>query len=549
MKTPGVMLLSLALGCGRTGKEPPDAPTPAATGGSANVPAPGAAGMPAEQPPLCDARETPAAPLTALRDHELARSVRAVVLDAASPQDEAEKYLGFEADEPSLLYVQALHRQAHEVAQRVSQVPEPLLALTGCDLAARGEDECRARFLDRFLPRAFRRPVTEEDRVDMTAVFARGRELGGDFASGVRAVVEVTLQSPELVYLVERGNGVVSGDATELTAHELAARLSYFLTGAPPDDELTALANIDALDATARLDQARRLLGSEPNRRQVRALYERWFRLLPPDPSNESALTPRERASAREETRRFIDDVTFDGAGTFRALLTEPTTWLDQSVARLYGFEVAGDTFQKVQLNPAQRGGLFTQPSFLSAWSWPMQVNPFPRGVVVLEGLLCQHVPLPRGEDVLDTPVEPVTGPTQRVRFEKFTAAPKCQSCHLALNGAAFAFEHYDEAGRFRDTEDDAPIDASGELFVGDAAGKVQNAVELLARLARSEDAEECFVAHWWEHSRRRAVTPEDACALEALQRSFRETNGKVTDLMLQIATSPELGLRPTREL
>lgn len=549
MRATFALALALALGCGRTSQEPDGAPAPGGSGGSAGHSGPGTAGAGGggEAPPTCDATQSVRSPLALLEDLELARTVRAVLKEPQPPRGAVEQYVRYDANVPSPAFVAEWHQQAHALALRVSQSPKQLRELAACDPLTRGEDECSEELIEHFVRRAFRRPVTEDDRAEMAAVFERGHELGGDFASGARAVIEVVLQSPELLYLVELGNGVARGDSTELTAHEVATRLSYFLTGAPPDDELAVIADSGALGADTRREQAQRLLGSEPNRRHVQSSYERWFQLRRPE-AGTSTLTLEEEAAVREETQRFIDDVTFDGAGTFEALLTEPTTWLNEPAARLYGVPgVSGDAFRKVQLDPTQRGGLFTQPAFLSASSWGNRTHPFNRATAVLTGLLCQQVEPP--PPVVVDPPGPVMGPTMREHFESITASPACQECHRALNGAGFPFEHYDEAGRYRDTEEGAPIVATGALWVGDAAGPVGNAVELMARLAQSETARACFVTHWLEQSRRRAAAPEDACAAAALTRQFGEGGGKVTELLLEIASSAELGLLPDRVL
>jgi hypothetical protein len=60
-----------------------------------------------------------------------------------------------------------------------------------------------------------------------------------------------------------------------------------------------------------------------------------------------------------------------------------------------------------------------------------------------------------------------------------------------------YAFESYDAVGLWRDTENGLPIDPSGTLHKSDAQGPFANAIELLERIAASEDAHSCFVGHW----------------------------------------------------
>jgi hypothetical protein len=54
-----------------------------------------------------------------------------------------------------------------------------------------------------------------------------------------------------------------------------------------------------------------------------------------------------------------------------------------------------------------------------------------------------------------------------RERMEKHRANPTCAGCHRVMDPIGFALESYDGIGRWRKTEDGAPIDTSGTLFNG----------------------------------------------------------------------------------
>jgi hypothetical protein len=54
-----------------------------------------------------------------------------------------------------------------------------------------------------------------------------------------------------------------------------------------------------------------------------------------------------------------------------------------------------------------------------------------------------------------------------RERMEKHRANPTCAGCHKVMDPIGFALESYDGIGRWRKTEDGAPIDTSGTLFNG----------------------------------------------------------------------------------
>ena len=53
---------------------------------------------------------------------------------------------------------------------------------------------------------------------------------------------------------------------------------------------------------------------------------------------------------------------------------------------------------------------------------------------------------------------------TARERLEIHNSIPSCAGCHLLTDPTGLALEHFDGAGRFRDTENGAVLDTSGEL-------------------------------------------------------------------------------------
>jgi hypothetical protein len=560
-------LLALGVvGCGKTGNNSADTPpdtTPDVTpaGGSTGSGGSGGSGplKPGEMPEVDCTAPGPspgATPLSALDNFELNRSVRALMGDT-SPSDaslwlvEAPQY-----GNPFSQLVQAvdpkpIHALAHDLALQLSRDPTATQAYSGCDRQASGDQACARSFIEEFVSRAYRRPLSKEDREDMEAVFAEGQRLAGAFEGGVRAVVEVALQSPEFLYLVEAGGGGTTEKVTELTGSETAARLAYFLTGSPPDAELAAVAAKGKLSADTLEDQARRLLGSPANRELVRHFYDGMLRLRLGTTNDELGYTAPIAALAQEESARFVEDVTFDGAGTFRALLTEPSTWLNAPLAQFYGVPgVVGADFRKVALDPGKRGGILTQAAFLRAHAHRRHTSPVHRGLAVLRALLCVQVPPPPPDISLEPlPTDPSPA-TTRERLTVATQGLNCgSSCHDDINPPGFAFEHYDAVGKWQDTDNGIAIDSSGVLAKTDAAGPFADAIELLQRIAESDDAKACFAGHWLAQAYRRPAEPGDACALERVSQALAESDGNLVELMVAVATSDNLRYRLKSEL
>lgn len=491
-------------------------------------------------------------PLTRLDNTELNNSIRALLPPGTSeaglpwlPEERAQNDVM--DSPPSSDTVERLHALAHSVALRMTDGRgEGWLA--GCDVEAEGEAACRDSLGAEFLERAYRRPLTTEDQEELANAFEMGRKVGGSFASGMRAIVELALQSPDFVYLLELGDGSAVGDAVELTSFETAARLSYFLTGGPPDAELNAAATLGPLSDEQLAAHARRLAES-PNGRMALSLF--YTRQLGADHLAEVPELGFDADLARdalEGSRRFVDDVLFNGPGTLSALLTEPSAWTNGALAAYYGYSAVGDDWQKVLL-PSRSSGFFTQPAFLASTSRSSYVSAVQRGVRVLRQVLCYDVPPPPVEGMTSLPEASTAPTTDRGRLEAETRSTACQQCHVYIDPVGLAFGNYDAVGKWRDDEQGTTVDASGVLDRTEAAGTFSNAAGLMQNIADSVDAKSCFVRLWLGRAQRRPVVASDACVEQKLTRSFLEGGGEILPLLEDIAQSDALRYRSRSEL
>jgi hypothetical protein len=496
-----------------------------------------------------DATTPPEAPLRRLRNFEYNNTVR-------EWGDTSEPANLFPPDIAGEFYVSSLHVEqyfeaARDFAERVTADDASVLEFTGCDPAVDGEAACRQAFVREFIGRAFRRPATAEDIADFEAVFDKGQELGGDFASGVRAVVEVAQQAPEFLYRVELGEPL-GDDAVEgrrvgwarPTPYEMATRLSYFLWGAPPDSALLEAAEQGRLRNKDEIEsEARRMLEDERARATVRRFY---FDMLDIRSSSElGSLDPEIAPLAVAETERFIDDVTWGEPGDFSSLLTAPFTFVNEPLAQFYGIAgVSGDAFQRVELDPTRRAGILTHASVLASTSYAERTSPTRRGLLVLVNLLCADVPTPP-DGVVVPPVEPMPGATTRQLLESATADPVCRACHALIDPLGFAFEQYDGAGRFRDTENGHPIDATGSHEIDGSIVQFDGALELSALLAGSSQARQCLAENWMRFAHDRALTAADSCSRQTLGEAFAAANGNVRELLVALTQTDAFLYRP----
>ena len=132
-------------------------------------------------------------------------------------------------------------------------------------------DEAHGRqILTRLLPQAFRRPVDDQTIDAYLAIAQEHWADGFSFESGVHLLIRNILISPRFLY---RGVGENNWDN-----YDLATRLAYFLTQAPPDERLMALASNGQLANPAILRQeAKRLLPDQPDSAMIQSFTGQWL--------------------------------------------------------------------------------------------------------------------------------------------------------------------------------------------------------------------------------------------------------------------------------
>jgi hypothetical protein len=166
--------------------------------------------------------------------------------------------------------------------------------------------------------------------------------------------------------------------------------------------------------------------------------------------------------------------------------------------------------------------------------------SPLHRGNFFRSQVLCRPPIVFPGNIDTATPLE-ATGdkPTARERLAPLMTNAQCAGCHTQFNPIGFAFENFNAIGAWRDTENGALIDASGEIDIGTAGDphvvSFGNAAELVTQLAASQTAHQCYALQWFRATTGRAETEEDGCSTAHLQYLVRKTNGNLRELMVAL--------------
>ena len=100
------------------------------------------------------------------------------------------------------------------------------------------ETPCARDIIRRLASQAFRGPVSGDDLTALLSFYNDGRK-DGDFESAIASAIEAILASPQFLFRVEPVPATArAGSAYRIGDRELASRMSFFLWGTAPDDEL-----------------------------------------------------------------------------------------------------------------------------------------------------------------------------------------------------------------------------------------------------------------------------------------------------------------------
>ncbi len=302
-------------------------------------------------------------------------------------------------------------------------------------------------------PKAFRRPVSEQEIEELTKLAIPSLKAKHGFIASARVALKTILVSPEILFLT---NETVP-EATRLTEHALASRLSYFLWRSPPDDELRQLANSGKLTDSKILDaQVSRMLADKRSDRFVNDFLDQWLNLDSIDDTTpDTYLYPEYddvlRRAMLAETRHFFRHL-IDEDLAISNLIHSDFTFLNRKLAEHYGIaNVKGEEMRKVMLGEdSVRGGLLTHASIAKVTANGSVTTPVKRGSFVLTNLLgLPPAPPPPGVGSIEPDTRGAT--TIRETLEKHQAVESCSACHQKIDPPGFALECFDPIGNYRE--------------------------------------------------------------------------------------------------
>ena len=410
---------------------------------------------------------------------------------------------------------------------------------------------CAEEIISRLAGVAYRRPLTERDVHGLMRFYEEGVRDGG-FEIGIRTALQAILASPHFVFRFEEApKGVRPGSIYRISDIDLAARLSFFLWGTPPDAELRALAVAgDLSDPEVLEGQVSRMLRDGRAEALGTRFAAQWLRLqdlskVHPDSYWFPDFDQQLADAMRRETELFFTSLVREDRSVFD-LYDADYTYLNERLARHYGIEgVTGDEFRRVKYPDERRRGLLGHASILTLTSHADRTSPVLRGKWVMEVLMgTPPPPPPPGVPDLEESDGSVDGRrlTTRERMEAHRSSPTCNACHRFIDPIGLALDNYDVTGRWRIRENGAPLDTRGEFYDGTLLDGPASLVEALLR--RPEPLLRTFTQNLMAYAIGRRVEYYDQPTIRAITREAEERGFRMSAFVLGVVQSDAFQLQ-----
>lgn len=414
------------------------------------------------------------------------------------------------------------------------------------------------RLLASFLPKLFRRPVTDDVRQQYVDIVRERIDAGDCFELAMRAAYRNALVAPDFLYHIE--------PTEKNDDYALACRLSCFLWNSQPDEQLRQFAASGDLRKPAALHaEVERLLQHPHSNRFVKDFLGQWLKLRQiaandPDKKLYPEFSPYLQDSMIAETRAYFREL-LDKDLDASHLMKSDFVMVNEKLATHYGIpNVSGAATRRVPLpDDCPRGGLLTQASILKITANGTTTSPVPRGAFVIDRLLGEPPePPPANVAAIEPDVRGAT--TIREQLSKHREHAVCASCHRRIDPPGFAMESFDVIGGFRNRyrsigEGDPAergsidpfigisfklgqsVDSSGELNDGRIFKDIREYQRLLAsnssRLLRN------LARQFAVYATGRVVRFSDRLLIDNIVQRTQQRNGGVRTLIHELIGSP----------
>jgi hypothetical protein len=404
--------------------------------------------------------------------------------------------------------------------------------------------EAAKQILTNLARRCYRRPPLEEDVNRLLAFYDKARANGGTFEDGVRATIKPVLVSPRFLFRVEEDHAGKS-PGVPVDDYELAVRLSYFLWGTMPDEDLFRAAEQKKLSTPAGLEkELARMLKHDRARNFTETLANNWlmmkaFQQARPTTEFFPTFHDELKRPMVQEVRMMVDYLR-SADRPITDLLDADYTFVNDALAKHYGMpNVSGNQMRKVDLKPEyHRGGLLGMGGVLAMTSHTFRTSPTQRGKYVLEVVFGTPPPPPpanagqlKGEDPKKK--QPLTF---REQLAQHATDASCAACHRKIDPIGFALDNFNAIGEWRVSTNAVPLDVSGVLPGGEKVDGFAGLKTVL--LNRKDEFAQNMISKVMEYALGRELDGQDECTVQEVLAAMKKADYRFSIMISEIVKS-----------
>jgi hypothetical protein len=423
-----------------------------------------------------------------------------------------------------------------------------MLTQSTCAKTGQPQRDCLVAWASKLGEQAFRRPLQPAEVASFQKIVGLAGSNASDDTSAVAGLLTAMFFAPAFLYRTEIGKPITSDPAQRaLDANEIAARLSFMATLAPPDTELLTSAKAGSLsDGAERGKQFDRLAATDRGKKTISVFVLEWLGANERKVSTKSAkylagLDPSFEASIRANVESAIQSVMAGPNATVTELLTTRdfvTVAPMQEVTQPAGMgaTASGDNAM------TERLGLMMHPHVIAAHTKEDGSSPFVLGPFMREAFMCETIPdpPPGAANMARNDVPP--GSTTRESLEYRTGAPLCQACHSKFSQLGYAFLPFDPVGRWVtvDPPTGKPWNLGGTItFDSGRSLMFQSPSDLMTQLANEPQVRGCFGQAALRWMLGRELIEEDQDLVVTVNQVAKQTQGDVLAILRAAVSSP----------
>lgn len=388
-------------------------------------------------------------------------------------------------------------------------------------------------YFRRVASTAFRRQISDEEFNTLIASRFAATPDKPDIA--VKRTVIAILTSPQFLY-------PDLGEPEKPGLHTVASRMSLALWDSVPDRQLFEHAEKGWLaDPAVVRKQAERMLRDPRSKEKLHGFFAHWLQLkdihnIAKDPETYPDLDETILSDLRRSLLFFIDDIVWNGSSDYRQLLSADYMVLNDRLAKFYQKDPVGPDFKKVHLDGSQRAGVLTHPYLLTSFAYFKDTSPIHRGVFLTRSIVGRALkPPPEAVEFKDAHFDPSW--TMREKVTDATRSAACMGCHSEINPLGFALEQYDAVGRWRERDNNKPINTASE-YPDDNGGTIRIASPKdIANFAiSSESSRKTFIRHLFHHTNKQPLAAYGSDTEQKLVQKFTDSGFNIQQLLLESA-------------